>query len=149
MEVLLLGTGSADGWPNAFCECASCRWARDTGTLRLTTSALVDGVLLLDCGPHTAAQAQRAGTDLARVRHVLLTHDHPDHSSPMALLTRSWAGREEPLHVHAPAPVIEQWRHWVGPDDPVSWHEATVGAVHDADGYAAPLSVVRFSTIDD
>ena len=22
MEVVLLGTGSADGWPNAFCTCA-------------------------------------------------------------------------------------------------------------------------------
>ena len=24
MELVLLGTGSADGWPNPFCMCASC-----------------------------------------------------------------------------------------------------------------------------
>ena len=61
MEVLLLGTGSADGWPNAFCTCASCETERRAGRTRGQTSALVDGVVLLDCGPATPAAASRAG----------------------------------------------------------------------------------------
>ncbi len=65
MRALVLGTGSADGWPNPFCECASCTWARTTGTVRTTTSVLVDDVLLLDCGPDTPRQAARAGRSLA------------------------------------------------------------------------------------
>ncbi len=135
MDVLLLGTGSADGWPNAFCECASCTWARRTGALRVTTSALVDDVLLLDCGPHTASQAQRVGADLTSVRHLFLTHDHPDHSSPMVLLSRAWARRAEPLHVHGPDDALQRWRQWVGPDDPVQWHPVVAGDEVDADGY--------------
>lgn len=135
MEVLLLGTGSADGWPNAFCQCGSCTWARREGVHRLTTSALVDGMLLLDCGPHTAAQAQRAGADLAGVRHLFVTHAHPDHSAPMALLSRAWAGTPAPLHVYGPAPVLDHWRQWAGPGDPVHWHLASPGGEHDADGY--------------
>ncbi len=135
MRVLLLGTGSADGWPNAFCACTSCTWARDTGTLRVTTSALVDDVLLLDCGPHTASQAHRAGSDLTAVRHLFLTHDHPDHSSPMALLSRGWARRGEPLTVHGPAGTLERWRQWAGPEDPVRWQPVVAGDELEADGY--------------
>ena len=78
-EVLVLGTGAADGWPNAFCGCASCSVLRARGETRAQTAALVDGRLLLDCGPDVPAAANRAGRSLADVRHVLLTHAHPDH----------------------------------------------------------------------
>ena len=62
------------------------------GRLRGQTSALVDDVLLLDCSPETPHAAQRAGVDLSRLRHVLITHAHPDHCSPAFLLFRSWVG---------------------------------------------------------
>ena len=39
MEILLLGTGSADGWPNPFCRCASCRSAAAAGEVRAQTAA--------------------------------------------------------------------------------------------------------------
>ena len=61
MRVTLLGTGSADGWPNPFCGCASCESARADGEVRAQTCALVDDALLLDCGPETARQAERFG----------------------------------------------------------------------------------------
>jgi adenosylcobinamide kinase/adenosylcobinamide-phosphate guanylyltransferase len=117
MRVRLLGTGSADGWPNAFCTCAACVSAVADGRLRAPTSALVDGRLLLDCGPETPRSALRCGASLAGVTHVLITHDHPDHSSPMALLSRRWAGRTEPLTVVGPASVITAWRRWAGPGE--------------------------------
>jgi adenosylcobinamide kinase/adenosylcobinamide-phosphate guanylyltransferase len=46
VEVTLLGTGAADGWPNAFCRCASCAVPRGTGEIRSQSSALGDDVLL-------------------------------------------------------------------------------------------------------
>jgi len=90
VNLTLLGTGAADGWPNPHCRCASCTAARAAGTLRGQTSALLDETLLLDCGPETPQSAQRAGLDLTRLRHVLLTHAHPDHCGPAFLLFRAW-----------------------------------------------------------
>jgi adenosylcobinamide kinase / adenosylcobinamide-phosphate guanylyltransferase len=135
MRVRLLGTGSADGWPNAFCACASCLAAHREGRLRSPTSALVDGRLLLDCGPETPRAALRHDGGLGQVSQILVTHDHPDHSAPMAMLARFWAGRTEPITVVGPAPVIAAWSSWVGPKDPVSWTVATPGDVLEADGY--------------
>jgi adenosylcobinamide kinase/adenosylcobinamide-phosphate guanylyltransferase len=135
MRVRLLGTGSADGWPNAFCDCASCLAAHRAGQWRAPTSALVDDRLLLDCGPETPRAALRHGSGLQRVTHVLITHNHPDHSAPMALLARSWAGRTEPLTVVGTESVIASWCLWVGPDEPIRWRVVLPGDVLDADGY--------------
>ncbi|HLR93810.1 MAG TPA: bifunctional adenosylcobinamide kinase/adenosylcobinamide-phosphate guanylyltransferase [Jiangellaceae bacterium] len=127
MEIVLLGTGSADGWPNAFCRCASCRTHAATDLIRTPTSALVDDTLLLDCGPETPRAALRAGHRLDRLAGILLTHGHPDHSAPMAMLARTWARRTEPIVVAGPAAVLEQWKPWVDPDDPVRWQPVTAG----------------------
>ena len=119
-ELLLLGTGSADGWPNPFCSCAACLGARARGELRGQSAALLDGVLMLDCGPEAPRAALRTGTDLAAVRVLLLTHAHPDHTSPAPLLWRTWAGRTEPLVVLGPPDAIAPYADWIGPDDPVT-----------------------------
>ncbi|MGW0177447.1 bifunctional adenosylcobinamide kinase/adenosylcobinamide-phosphate guanylyltransferase [Rhodococcus sp. NPDC003322] len=121
MEVVLLGTGAADGWPNPFCRCASCLTALRRGEVRAQTAALVDDVLLLDCGPEVPRAAAHAGRSLSGVRHLLLTHSHPDHTGPLALLMRSWVVREEPLDVIGPPEALDLCRDWVGPDDPVRW----------------------------
>jgi len=114
VEVTLLGTGAADGWPNAFCGCASCAEARDTGQIRSQSSALVDDVLLLDCGPETLRQAVRAGRSLARVSSILVTHAHPDHFDPAVLLYRSWV-TDTPLEVVGPPLVLDACEHWIAP----------------------------------
>ena len=126
MNLTLLGTGSADGWPNPHCGCASCSAARSAGSLRGQTAALLDGVLLLDCGPETPHAAQRAGLDLTRLRHVLITHAHPDHCAPAFLLFRSWVG-SDPLDVVGPPDVVEQARMWVAPDSPVNFVPVSAG----------------------
>jgi adenosylcobinamide kinase/adenosylcobinamide-phosphate guanylyltransferase len=119
MQVRLLGSGAADGWPNPFCTCASCEAQRAHGVARVSTSALVDDTLLLDLGPDTARAAERAGVRLGGVRHVLVTHAHPDHWAPAALLWRQWARPGAPLVLAAPAPVVDEAAHWLGPDAPV------------------------------
>ncbi|WP_336922008.1 bifunctional adenosylcobinamide kinase/adenosylcobinamide-phosphate guanylyltransferase [Aquipuribacter sp. SD81] len=118
-RLLLLGTGSADGWPNAFCRCASCEDARGRGVVRGQSAALLDGTVLLDCGPEVPRAAVRAGADLGGVRLVLLTHAHPDHTSPAALLWRSWAGADEPLVVAGPEPAVAPHADWLAPGSPV------------------------------
>jgi phosphoribosyl 1,2-cyclic phosphodiesterase len=115
VEVTLLGTGAADGWPNPWCSCASCTDARRRGEQRRPTSALVDGRLLLDLAPGPPP----GGISLERVHTVLVTHAHPDHCSPFALLWRHWARLDRPLTVVGPPPVLEECRPWLAPDDPV------------------------------
>ncbi|MEB3069737.1 bifunctional adenosylcobinamide kinase/adenosylcobinamide-phosphate guanylyltransferase [[Mycobacterium] vasticus] len=124
MEILLLGTGSADGWPNPFCRCDSCRSAE---VVRGQTAALVDDVLLLDCGPEAPRAAVRYGRSLDTVRHILFTHGHWDHVGPMALLMRHWTGAGAPLDVVGPASALVLCRDWVGPDDPVRFVEVAPG----------------------
>lgn len=115
VEVRLLGTGSADGWPNPWCACASCSWARTAGEQRTHTAALVDDVLLLDCGPDVPRAATRAGVGLDRVRWVLLGHAHPDHTGPAALRWRSWSTvRDAPLEVLGPPPAIRACVDFLG-----------------------------------
>ena len=126
MNLTVLGTGSADGWPNPHCGCASCTSSRASGRLRGQTAALLDGVLLLDCGPETPHAAQRAGLDLTGLRHVLVTHAHPDHCAPAFLLFRSWVG-DAPLDVVGPPDVVDQAGQWVAPDSPVRFVPVAAG----------------------
>lgn len=127
MRVRLLGTGSADGWPNAFCECASCRAERSAKRSRKPSCALVDDVLLIDAGPTMPYAAADAGISLAGVRDVLLTHGHPDHLAPSFLLWREWIAGLPMLDVHGPQLAIDQCRDWIGPDSPIRFHVVAPG----------------------
>jgi adenosylcobinamide kinase/adenosylcobinamide-phosphate guanylyltransferase len=127
MEVLLLGTGAADGWPSPFCRCGSCVDAAGRREIRGQTAALVDDVLMLDCGPEAPRAAVRFGRTLAEVRHILLTHAHPDHLGPQALLFRSWVDAGHAVDVIGPADALDVCRPWVGPDDPVRFVPVVAG----------------------
>lgn len=127
MDVVLLGSGAADGWPNPFCRCASCLDAAQKGELRGQTAALVDDVLMLDCGPEAPRAAMRFGRSLAGVRHILLTHAHADHLGPQVLLFRSWIAGMGELEVIGPADALDVCRPWVGPDDPVRFVPVEAG----------------------
>jgi adenosylcobinamide kinase / adenosylcobinamide-phosphate guanylyltransferase len=134
MQVRLLGTGSADGWPNAFCRCASCESARADGMVRAQTSVLVDDVLLLDCGPETPRQAERAGRALGDLAAVLVTHAHPDHCDPSFLLYRGWVD-ERPLQVLGPRGVVDRCSEWLVPGSGVELTPLSPGEVVDVAGY--------------
>ncbi len=134
MRLVLLGTGSADGVPNPWCECETCADQRPRGR-RSPTSVLVDGTLLLDCGPEAPGNATRFGQTLARVRAVVIGHAHHDHLDPAFLLHRSWVS-EQPLQVLGPAPVITAVRDWLAPGQTaVRLRELTAGDVVDLDGH--------------
>ncbi|HVV30034.1 MAG TPA: MBL fold metallo-hydrolase [Mycobacteriales bacterium] len=116
-RVRLLGTGTADGWPNPFCDCGSCRAAAVEP--RAQSATLVDDALLIDCGPEAPRSAVRQQVSLRPVRWMLFTHAHPDHLGPAALLWRHWTGTDAPLEVLGPPAVLAACEHWIGPRDPV------------------------------
>ena len=67
------------------------------------TTFLIDGETALDAGALTETlplAAQR------RIRRVILTHSHFDHLASLPLLIENLYGREEPLDIVAPRPVL-------------------------------------------
>jgi ribonuclease BN (tRNA processing enzyme) len=71
------------------------------------TTFLVDGETALDAGALTDAlplSAQR------RIRRVVLTHAHLDHIASLPFLIENLYGRDAPLEIVAPAPVIAALR---------------------------------------
>jgi adenosylcobinamide kinase/adenosylcobinamide-phosphate guanylyltransferase len=134
-EVVLLGTGGWN-WPNPFCRCASCEWARGAGEIRTQASALVDGTVLLDCGPDVPSAAVRHGVPLDGVRLLLLTHAHADHVSPQALMLRHWGQRREPLVVAGPPNAVALHEHWVDPNGAVTLTPLLPGDTLAVEGYA-------------
>lgn len=129
MRITILGSGSADGWPNPFCRCRSCDEERAAGRSRRPSAALIDDVVLIDCGPTTPHLP--SSIDLSRVEHVLITHGHPDHLHPAFLLTRDWAHPATPLHVWGPESAIALCRDWCGPDSRVELHVVAPGSTWD------------------
>ncbi len=143
MWVKLLGTGSADGLPNPWCRCPTCAEARTAGMVRSNTSVLVDGRLLLDCGPEAPRQAVRFGSDLAAVEVVAIGHAHHDHMDPSFLLYRSWVD-DRPLQVFGPPAVIAQCQAWLDPDQSgVTLRELAAGEVIGAAGYSLTVLEAR------
>ena len=126
-EVVVLGTGAADGWPSPFCDCLSCADMRQRRRVRTTTSALLDGVVLLDAGAAVPSAVARAGRSLREVHHVLVTHAHPDHLDPALLLWLDWNPTPHSLHVWGPPAVMRACRDWIGPRTPVELHEVSPG----------------------
>ena len=69
MKILFLGTGAAD-FPND-----------KTGVdgFRRTSSALIDGTLLIDPGPWVCDALEEYGVNPAEIKYILNTHRHNDH----------------------------------------------------------------------
>lgn len=149
MEIVLLGTGAADGWPNPFCRCGSCLDALRRGEVRGQTAALVDDELLIDCGPEVPGAALRHGRTLAGVRHLLITHAHSDHLGPQALLSRSWVEGTDELEVVGPPGALEVCRPWVGPGDPVRFVPVAAGDRIAVGGYDVRVLPARHRVFDD
>jgi phosphoribosyl 1,2-cyclic phosphate phosphodiesterase len=116
MELLLLGTAAAEGWPAPYCLCPYCEEARKRGgaNLRSRSGALIDDDLKIDHNADTVLQMQRTGRSLAKVRTLLFTHQHSDHIVPLEL---QWASRPftatppaEPIAVYGNEEVMAMLR---------------------------------------
>src|SRR5262249_49424374 len=107
MELLLLGTAAAEGWPAPFCGCEACEKARKWGgpNVRTRSGALIDNELKIDFGPDTVMQLQRSARTLRAVKTILFTHQHSDHFVPSEL---EWACEPFTHTPHAKG-SIELW----------------------------------------
>jgi len=119
MEIKLLGTSSAEGWPGMFCACDVCRRSRQIGgkNLRTRSSALIDGVIKIDFPPDTLHHILTQGLDLTQVRYLLFTHAHDDHFAVRELQYLSWMfvpnPLTAPLNIIAPLDTASLIRHYL------------------------------------
>lgn len=92
MRIQYLGTGAAEGFPAAFCNCMHCSAARKDPERewRTRSQALIDGKLLVDFPPESYLHAVRYGVDLSAVRALLVTHSHTDHFYAQEFVNRGY-----------------------------------------------------------
>lgn len=81
--ILFTGTGAAD-WPATYPKPDE---PFERGMFRGNASALVNGSLLIDCGPTVCDSLVYHGIDIAAIDDILITHSHGDHISAKALGT--------------------------------------------------------------
>lgn len=87
-DIIICGSGAAEGIPAFFCECRVCREARERGgrEIRGRTTYNFGGELHIDFGPDMLQAMQHHYPRLNKISHVLITHAHADHLSPMELM---------------------------------------------------------------
>ncbi len=90
MKLQYMGTAAAEAFPAIFCQCDTCRRAREAGgkNIRLRSGMMVNDTALIDFCPDMAALAPRLGLDLGGVRDVFVTHSHADHFDVQDLFMR-------------------------------------------------------------
>ena len=91
MKLTVLGTAAAEAQPALFCECETCKQARKNGgkDIRKRCCYLIDDDTFIDFGPDINAQAMMYGVDWTKIKHVIFTHSHSDHLSPIELSWRN------------------------------------------------------------
>lgn len=78
VDLLFLGTGAAN-WPRRY---PPLQKKLSRGEVRGMSSMLVNGHLLVDCGPTVLDVMKRYDVNPAAVSDILLTHTHSDHLHP-------------------------------------------------------------------
>lgn len=72
MKILFLGTGAADSMGKEIS-------GKENHDLRRCASALIDGKILIDCGPFTLSALSEAGVNFSEITDLIITHEHGDH----------------------------------------------------------------------
>lgn len=121
MEITILGSAAAEGWPALFCACETCKRAREVGGKNIRSRA---GVQFgkkhrVDLSPDTWFQEAHLGADLSALEYLFVSHSHDDHWQPhcLAYLRPPFAhANNTPVHVYGNEAVIRTGRVELGPE---------------------------------
>lgn len=110
MELLFVGTGAADYETTFSCPCEICVGVRTRGArnLRHYSSLLVNGSILLDCGPTAAWRLAELNVPPAAIEVLVFTHSHDDHldAASVQALLQARAPERGPLPVYGNAAAM-------------------------------------------
>jgi phosphoribosyl 1,2-cyclic phosphate phosphodiesterase len=110
MQLTILGTAAAEGWPAPFCRCIACQEARSRKgpDIRTRAGAIIDNAIKIDFSADTVSQLQRTGRDLCNIHSLVFTHQHSDHIVPTEL---EWS--REPFTMTPPKVPIKVYGNCV------------------------------------
>lgn len=112
MRLKYYGTAAAEGVPALYCDCDICKYSREKGgrNIRTRCQATVDESLLIDVCPDTLYHSHVLGLDLAKVEHLLITHNHSDHLhvATIAMRSNGYVKQNLPmLNIYGSGPSIQ------------------------------------------
>ncbi len=131
VQIDFLGTGSTTPTPDRNHSSIQLAYGKDR--------------LLFDCGEGTQRQMATAKLSVVKVKAIMLTHLHGDHTLglPGFLLTCRLRGREEALHIYGPEGTKEMLESIMGmikfnayPEFDIVVHEVHAGLVFETEEYA-------------
>lgn len=125
LNIQILGTAAAEGWPALFCTCDACKGARQLGgkNLRTRSGMMVDETVMIDFSPDAYMHERLFGLDYSKLEHVFITHSHSDHFLASDILMRKEGfahtspERPQPLYVYGNQQVHHVYnalRQWEG-----------------------------------
>ena len=117
MKIKFLGTAAFEGVPSLFCNCPTCRRAREAGgkNLRSRLQALVNEDLLIDFPPDTVWHSIRFGLDWQKINNCLITHSHSDHLYPEDVVQAEpgYSREHPPLHFYSGKDGYEKLNQYI------------------------------------
>ncbi len=109
---IFLGTGACEGIPAPFCECPTCRNARNNieTQSRMRSAFLIDEESLIDYGPDIRIQCVKNNINLINLKNIFITHSHDDHIAVSELILRRCTTCEFPekVNIYASANTLKQ-----------------------------------------
>lgn len=115
MKLKFLGTAAYEGIPALFCECETCRVAREKGgkNIRARSQAIVDDCILIDFNADTYSHFLKYNMPMAKLKTCIITHSHSDHFYPNDMLARfnnnyAHVNSDVPLKIYGGQSVYEK-----------------------------------------
>lgn len=124
MQIKILGTAAAEGWPAVFCSCDTCRRAREAGgkNIRSRASIQIGARHKIDLPTDTWYHEAHEGVDISQLEYLFISHSHQDHWDVGCLhylIPPFGHGRQAPLKLYGNDVVIrmarERWSSLEGP----------------------------------
>jgi ribonuclease Z len=116
MRLFLLGTGASVSDPHRTVTMLAVQAEKANGDL---------STVLIDCGGDAIQRLLACGIDLDTLDHVVVTHEHADHTSGFTLLVQKlWlSGRRRPIPVYGIEAALAQARRVWEAFDTDSWKD--------------------------
>ncbi len=111
MKIKFLGTSAGWPLPRLGCKCEICS-SKDPKDTRTRTQLLINDEILVDAGPDTYQHLK--AVDPAKIKYVVLSHEHPDHTMGFWDLTHIY-NNNQPIEIIVTLELVSKINNLIGP----------------------------------